>query len=181
MSSPNISSESTVILGATLIDGTGQDPMSNAAIVIQGASSTFFTCLGTVSSGACNTTGGGLLNTGTIAVQANTNSQTVTSNGITSATALYIGAFTTVPRLDVKAEAVNASGNTAGKIQALVTGVGQGSAFGIILGKNSNVPVINVSQGASIIASVTTNTVSPTKNIATATAPFSLVSEAILT
>jgi imidazolonepropionase-like amidohydrolase len=36
MSSPNISAESTVILGATLIDGTGQDPMSNAAIVIEG-------------------------------------------------------------------------------------------------------------------------------------------------
>ena len=36
MSSPNTSSESTAILGATLIDGTGHAPMSNAAIVIEG-------------------------------------------------------------------------------------------------------------------------------------------------
>ena len=155
---------------------------SSAAVVIQGASSTFFTCLGTVSGGACNTTqtSGGLLNTGTISVQANTSSQTVTSNGITTATALYIGAFTTVPRLDVKTEAINASTSTAGTISATVAGIGQGSAFGVILGQNSTVPVINVGQGASISATVSTNTVSPTRNIATATAPFSLVSEALL-
>ena len=157
------------------------DPeLSSAAVIIQGASSTFFTCLGTVSGGACNTTGGGLLNTGSISVQANTNTQTVSSNGITTATALYIGAFTTVPRLDVKAEAVNSSSNTAGTIQATVTGVGQGSAFGVILGQNSNVPEITVGQGARITATVTTNTISPSKNIATSTAPFTLVSEAIL-
>jgi len=36
MSSHNTSSESTAILGATLIDGTGHDPVSNAAIVIEG-------------------------------------------------------------------------------------------------------------------------------------------------
>jgi hypothetical protein len=153
---------------------------SSATVVIQGASSTYFTCLGTVSGGACNTTGGGILNTGTISVQANTNSQTVTANGITTATALYIGAFTTVPRLDVKAEAINASSNTAGTISATVAGIGQGSAFGVILGQNSNVPVINVGLGARIIAQVSTNTISPSRNIATATAPFSLVSEAIL-
>jgi len=35
MSAHNTSSESTVILGATLIDGTGHDPMSNAALVIE--------------------------------------------------------------------------------------------------------------------------------------------------
>ncbi|HYS45227.1 MAG TPA: hypothetical protein VEM35_02240, partial [Rhizomicrobium sp.] len=122
---------------------------SSAAMVIQGASSTYFTCLSTVSGGSCNTTpqsrtdnvvrtvngasvttpvtytaGGGLLNTGTIAVQASTSSQTVTSSGITSATALYIGAFTTVPRLDVKSEAINASSNTAATISATVAGIG---------------------------------------------------------
>src|SRR2546425_12542511 len=36
MSSPNASSEFTAILGATRIDGTGHDPMSNAALVIAG-------------------------------------------------------------------------------------------------------------------------------------------------
>jgi hypothetical protein len=181
-----------------------------ATIVIQGASSTYFTCLGssvgTASSTSCDTAAhlqvpeqvtstvngatttrtvnvdnvGGLLNTGTISAQAFTNSQTVTASGITTATALYIGPYAFVPRLDVKAESVNASTNTPAKITASVSGIGAGSAFGIILGANSNVPVINVSQGGSIIASVTTNTFSPTKSIATATAPFSLVSQAIV-
>ena len=184
------------------------DPeLGTAAVIIQGASSAYFTCLGTSTSATFATCGtpqsrtdnvtttvnganvttpvsytalGGLLNTGTIAAQAFTNSQTVTSTGITTATALYIGAFAAVPRLDVKSEAVNGSSNTPGKIAAQVSGIGQGSAFGVILGANSNVPVINVGQGASITAAVTTNTIAPTKNIATSSAPFSLVSEAIL-
>ncbi|HEX4027465.1 MAG TPA: autotransporter outer membrane beta-barrel domain-containing protein [Rhizomicrobium sp.] len=179
--------------------------LSSAAVLIQGASSTYFTCLGTsVSATTCDTTPhtvsesvtttvnsapttntvnvnnvGGLLNTGTIAAQAVTGSQTVTANGITTATALYIGAFATVPRLDVMSEAENASANTPGSISAQVSGVGQGSAFGVILGINSNVPVINVGKNASITASVSTDTISPTATIATATAPFSLVAEAI--
>ena len=150
-----------------------------AAIVIQGASTTYFTCLSSAV-GSCATNGGGLLNTGTIAAQASTSSQTNTANGITSATGLYIGPFATVPRLDVKAEDINASNKTPGKITALVSGIGQGSAFAVILAKNSTVPEITVGQGASIIAQVNTNTISPTKNIATSSAPFSLVSEAIL-
>jgi hypothetical protein len=179
-------------------------------MVIQGASADYFTCLGTAAGSASTTAAncvtpqtrtdtvsttvngttttksitydakGGLLNTGAIQAQANTNSQTVTGNGITTATALYIGPFATVPRLDVKAEAINANTNTPAKITALVTGIGQGSAFGVILGVNSHVPVINVSQGASIVASVTTNTISPTKDIATSSSPFSLVSQAIV-
>ncbi|HKX64122.1 MAG TPA: autotransporter domain-containing protein, partial [Rhizomicrobium sp.] len=178
----------------------------SAAVVIQGASSTYFTCLGTAASATtCNTTPqartdnvtrtvngasvttpvsytavGGLLNTGTITAQAATNSQTVTANGVTTATALYIGAFTTVPRLDVKAEAITSGSNTAATISAAIDGIGQGNAFGVILDKDSNVPVVNVSQGASILASVTTSTIAPTKDIATASAPFSLVSEALV-
>jgi hypothetical protein len=183
--------------------------LSSAAIVIQGASSTYFTCLGTsssaVSATTCDTTPhtvsenvtttvnsvattttqnvtdvGGLLNTGTISANAVTGSQTVTSSGITTATALYIGSYATVPRLDVVSEAENASTNTPGTIQATVSGVGQGSAFGVILGVNSNVPVIDVGKNASISASVTTSTVSPTATIATSNSPFSLVSEAIV-
>ncbi len=179
--------------------------LSSAAVVIQGASSTYFTCLGTsVSATTCDTSphtvsetvtttvnslpttnavnvnnAGGLLNTGTISAQAVTGSQTVTTSGITSATALYIGAYTIVPRLDVMAEAENSATNTPGAITAQVSGVGQGSAFAVILGANSNVPVIDVGQNASISASVSTDTVSPTASIATATAPFSLVAEAI--
>ena len=179
--------------------------LSSAAVVIQGASASYFTCLGTsVSATTCDTSphtvsesvattvnsittnntvnvnnAGGLLNTGTISAQAITGSQTVTTNGITTATALYIGSFATVPRLDVMSEAENASANTPGTISAQVAGVGQGSAFGVILGANSNVPVIDVGMNASITASVSTDTVSPTAAIATATAPFSMVAEAI--
>jgi hypothetical protein len=179
--------------------------LSTAAIVIQGASSTYVTCLSTVSTGVCNTAPqprtdqvtstvngatvttpvsytalGGILNTGTITAQAGTAFQTVTANGITSATGLYIGAYATAPRLDVISESVSSSSNTAATISAAVSGIGQGSAFGVILGGHSNVPLINISQGARITASVQTNTVAPTQSIAPATSPFSLVSEAIL-
>jgi hypothetical protein len=213
-----------IILGPVTADIDGIDPgysfinrgtisaqptdadLSTAAMIIQGASSTYFTCLGTsVSATTCDTTPhtvtesvsntvngvattasvnvtnvGGLLNTGAIKAQAFTNSQTVTSAGITSATAMYIGPFAFVPRLDVTSEAISGSSNTAGTISAVVSGIGQGSAFGILLGANSNVPVINVGKNASIIAEALTNTVSPSASFATATSPFSLVSEAIL-
>ena len=179
--------------------------LSSAAMMIQGASATYFTCLSVTSAGSCNTTPqtvtesitsvvngvttttnqnvtnvGGLLNTGTISAIATTNSQTLTSSGVTTATALYIGPFATVPRLDVISEAISGSSNTSGTIVAQVSGIGQGSAFGVILGTNSNVPVINVGKNASIIAQVTTTTTSPTKSIASSTSPFSLVSEAIV-
>ena len=180
--------------------------LSTASVIIQGASSTFITCLGTsTQTSSCDTTphtvvqniastvngvattttitytaGGGFLNTGTIAAQAVTNTQTVGTGGITTATALYVGAFATVPRLDVMAESISSSSNTAGTISATVSGIGQGSAFALLLGVNSNVPVVNVGKGAVIAASALTNTVSPDISIAPATSPFSLVSEAIL-
>ncbi len=178
---------------------------STATVVIQGASSTYFTCLSTVSTGVCNTTPqartdqvtrtvnnvttttpvsytalGGLLNTGTISAQAVTNSQTVTANGIVSATAMYIGPYATVPRLDLKAENITSNSLTAAKIVASVDGIGTGSAFGVIVGVNGNLPLINVGQNASIIATVNTSTIAPSKDIATVTRPFSLVSQAIL-
>ncbi len=184
--------------------------LSSAAMMIQGASSTYFTCLGSsvgtatttacdtarhdnvsesitnVVNGATTTTSqnvnnrGGLLNTGTISAAATTNSQTITSSGVTTATALYFGPYAISPRLDVMSEAISGSSNTPGTIVAQVSGIGQGSAFGVILGANSNVPEINVGKGASIIAQVTTTTLAPTKDIASSTSPFSLVSEAIL-
>jgi hypothetical protein len=184
-----------------------QDPdLSTAAVLIQGSSPSFFACLGTsVSATACDTTphavtqavtstvnganttttanytaGGGLLNTGSIVAIGNTNSQTVTAAGITTATALYIGPYATVPRLDVKSEAITGSTNTPGAISAQVSGIGQGSAFGVILGVNSNLPIITIGKGAKITAQVDTATVSPTKSIANSASPFSLVSTAIL-
>ncbi|HET7086475.1 MAG TPA: autotransporter domain-containing protein [Rhizomicrobium sp.] len=183
---------------------------STAGVIIVGASPTYFTCLGTtagsVSTTAANcatptartdnvistvngatvtravnyTALGGLLNTGTISSAAFTNSQTVTSNGVISATALYVGAYTVIPRIDVTAEPINASNNTPATIQAQVSGIGGGSASAIVLDQNSTVPVISVGQHASIVASVSTNTIAPTKAIApTASQPFSLASEAI--
>lgn len=178
--------------------------LSTAAIVIQGNSPTYFTCLSSVAT-TCDVTAhnnvtvpvtttvngvtttsnvnvnnvGGLLNTGTIQATAGTNTQTVGTNGITTATALYIGPYTFVPRLDVQAQSISGSSSTAGTIAATVTGIGQGSAFGVIVGPNANLPVINIGKGAKITAAVNTSTVSPTKTIASATAPFSLVSEAI--
>jgi len=179
-------------------------------IVIQGASSAYFTCLGsslaTSSANPCDITPhlhtpqsvtttvngattthtvnvdnvGGFLNTGTISVQAFTNSQTVTSNGTTTATALYIGAYATVSRIDVKAEAISAGAFTPATINASVSGIGQGSAFGIVLGPNSNVPLINISQNAKVVATVSTNTIAPSKSIATSSSPFTLVAEAIV-
>ena len=175
--------------------------LSTSALIIQGESSTYYTCL-SAAVGSCSTTPttvtqavtdasgnisnvtyqrvGGILDTGAIAASATTGSQTLTSSGTTSATAIYIGAFATVPRLDVKAETVSASTNTSGSISASVSGVGQGSALGVIIGQNATLPLINVGKNASIVASVTTITTSPTKNIATSSAPFSLESEAIL-
>ncbi len=178
--------------------------LSTAAIVIQGNSPTYFTCLSSVAT-TCDTAAhnnvsvpvttttngvtttnnvlvnnvGGLLNTGTITATAGTNSQIVTSSGITTATALYIGPYTFVPRLDVLAQSISGSSSTAGTIAATVTGIGQGSAFGVIVGPNANLPLINIGKGAKITAEVNTGTVSPTKTIASASAPFSLVSEAI--
>ena len=188
-----------------LIRAQPTDPeLGTAAIVIQGASSTYFTCLSS-QAGTCrsdqiavteNVTGtvngatvtnavnvnnvGGLLNTGTIVAQAVTNSQTVTSAGITTATALYVGPYAIIPRLDVKAEAISGSSNTAATITAQISGIGQGSAFGVIVAKNATLPAINIGQGGTISAVVTTNTIAPTKAIATSSSPFSLVSEAIL-
>jgi hypothetical protein len=150
-----------------------------AAVVIQGASSTYFTCLGTVSSSVCNLTGGGLLNTGTISAQAVTNSQTVTASGVTSATGLYIGAYTTVPRLDIKAETITSGSHTSATISAAVNGIGQGNARGVFIDIGANVPVVNVSQNANILASVSTNTNAPTKEIA-GTNGFNLVSQALV-
>jgi hypothetical protein len=163
------------------------DPgLSTSAVVIQGASATYNTCL-SASVGACTginsdltTNGGGLLNTGTISALATTDSTNLTSATRITSNAVYIGAFATVPRLDVKAEIISGSTATPGTIAAQVSGVGQGSAFALTIGTNAVLPVINVGKGASISATVATSTVSPTKDIATSSSPFTLYSEAIL-
>ena len=177
------------------------DPqLSSAAIVIQGASSAYRTCLSSVA-GSCDITVhntnqtvanpsgtgaptvvnynavGGLLNTGTISAVSVTTLQTATA---VSATALGVGDFATIPRIDVLAETVSGTTTTPGQISASALGVGGGSAFAIALSTNANVPTINVGKGASITARVQTTTVAPDKNFATQNSPFTLRSEAII-
>ncbi|MCU1386500.1 MAG: hypothetical protein JWL71_5197, partial [Acidobacteria bacterium] len=160
--------------------------LSSAAMVIQGASAAFNTCL-SASVGACTginsdptTNGGGFLNTGTISAVALTSDTNRTGATRITANTVYIGAFATVPRLDVKSEIISGSTTTPGLISAQVSGVGQGSAFALTIGANATLPVINVGKGASISATVDTSTISPTKDIATVSSPFTLFSEAIL-
>lgn len=158
--------------------------LSTVAMVIQGTSSANFTCLGTTASATtCDTTPhgvnvGGLLNTGSIASLATTN-LTNRTNGTISANALYIGAFATVPRLDVKAQTIGGGNSTPGNITAEVQGIGQGIANALIIGENATVPIINVGRGATINASVSTNTTTPTQDVANSNTPFILNSQAI--
>jgi hypothetical protein len=170
----------------TILASPTDAQLSTGAVVIQGNSSTYTTCL-SAAVNACSglnsnpaNNSGGLLDTGTISARATTNSQLNTSSGTVSASALYIGAFAIVPRIDVKAETVSGTTTTPGTITALVQGIGQGSAFGLTIGANANVPEVDVGKGAQIIAGVSTSTVSPDKFIAPSTAPFTLVSEALV-
>src|SRR6185437_2284962 len=100
-------------------------------------------------------TQGGLLDTGTIRAQATTRENTTFS---ISSEALFIGSFTTVPRLDVRSEFISGTTFTAGTISAIVAGPGGGSATAIQIGAQATVPQIDVTQHASINATVQTST-----------------------
>lgn len=157
---------------------------SSAALIIQGSSSTYFTCL-SASVGACtgvnanpalNT--GGLLSTGDISATALTNITSRTS-GTVSAAAIYIGAFSTVPRLDFQQQTVGGTTLTQGTVTAQVSGVGQGTANAIYIAENAVVPFINIGRGASITAQVETFTTTPSRDVASASSPFALISQTI--
>jgi hypothetical protein len=153
--------------------------ISSQAVYITGSSAAYFTCLGVSAGGNC--TGGGLLNTGTISSRAGTTTVTPAAGSSAPSTyALTIGPYATVPRIDVAGETISGTTTTPGTISAQISGVGQGSAFGLYIAANGNVSTINVKQGGSIAASVATSTVSPSADIATTTAPFQLLSEAIV-
>jgi hypothetical protein len=172
---------------------------SSSAVVIQGASDTYRTCLSSTAV-TCDTAEhantaftlhnadgtttattydarGGLLNSGTIQASSVTNIQT---GALVSATALHIGDWTYIPRIDVMAETISGTTTTPGTISASASGVGGGSAFALSLSTNAFVPQIDVGKNASIIASAQTNTVAPDKSIASSSAPFTLFSEAIV-
>ena len=160
--------------------------LSSAALIIQGNSATNITCL-SASVGTCtgvnagnpaaNT--GGFLSTGDIAATSTTN-VTSRASGTVSAAAIYVGPFATIPRLDFQQQTVGGSTLTQGTVKALVTGIGQGTANAVTIGQNANVPAINIGRGASIIAQVETNTTTPPADVATASTPFALISQAIV-
>lgn len=169
-----------------VISGVPVDPdVSSQAVVIQGSSAVNYTCLsgsatscvGVPTTPGALVTEGGLLNTGTIRAQSTTRENTTFN--ITSE-ALFIGAFTTVPRLDVSGEFISGTTFTAGTISAVVAGPGGGSATGVQIGSEATVPQIDVLQHATIEADVATSTLSPDATIATATSPFIQNSTAIL-
>ena len=149
--------------------------VSSAAIEIEGYTQAIPTTLT-----------GGFLNTGTISAVATTNQQTISASpeaGLSrnvSASALDIGAWANIPTIDVLAQAVNNSTNTPASITASITGIGQGTADAIFIDKNATVPTINVSQYATVAASVATTTINPDPSIATTSSPFTLISEAII-
>ncbi len=129
---------------------------------------------------------GGLLNTGTISAVASTNQAEISANPpqgldqFVTATALDIGSHATVPTIEVKAEAINSTSNTPATIKGEVSGMGQGTAYGVFIEDGASVSTIKVGRNASILAGVSTFTTSPTADIAQAGAPFSLLSEAIV-
>jgi hypothetical protein len=175
------------------ISGSPIDPdVSSQAVVIQGSSAVNYTCFSgsatacvgvptstftaTTQSGPW-VTQGGLLDTGTIQAQATTREDTTFN---ISSEALFIGAFTTVPRLDVSGEFISGTTFTAGTIAAVVGGAGGGIATAVQIGAQATVPQIDVMQHANITASVQTSTISPDSTIASAAAPFTQSATAIL-
>ncbi len=156
------------------------DPdISSLAVAIQGSSATNFTCLGVVTGGVCNTAAatGGLLNTGTLRAQAITKEDT-TSN--TATEAVLIGAYATVPRIDVAGEFVSGSSFTPGIISAAVAGPGGGIATAVQIGNLAVVPQIDVLQHGTIAAQIQTSTLSPDAINATAGSPFTQSATAIV-
>ncbi len=175
------------------ISGSPIDPdISSQAVVIQGSSAINYTCLSGSTAGcvgvptstftATTQTGpwvtqGGLLDTGTIRAQSTTRENTTFN---ISSEALFIGAFTTVPRLDVSGEFISGTTFTSGTISAVVGGPGGGIATAVQIGAQALVPQIDVMQHGAIDATVQTSTISPDSTIASASSPFTQSATAIL-
>ncbi len=140
--------------------------LNSAAVVITGVSQVYTTTLT-----------GGLLNTGTISAQGGTVQQT---NSSTSAVALRIDQYASVPKIVVQGQTVSGNTYTPGTIKASMQGVGGGSAYAVVIGENANVPVIDVRQRGTISATVETSTISPSASLANTATPFTLRSQAIL-
>ena len=112
---------------------------------------------------------GGFLNTGGISSSATTS---VNTNSATSTDAVTIGNYTSIPRIVLSGEETSSVTNTPGAISATVSGPGGGSATALGLLDLANVPEIDVLQHGSITAQVSTSTVAPAADVATARTPF---------
>ena len=153
--------------------------VSTLAVAIQGSSAVNFTCLGVLSGSVCNTAAatGGLLNTGGLRAQAQTKEDTTSS---ITATGLYVGAFATVPRIDVAGEFVSGGSFTSGVISAAVIGPGGGVATAVQIGDQASVSQIDVLQHGTISAQIRTSTISPNNINAPTSSPFTQTATAIL-
>ena len=131
---------------------------SVTGLVINGASPTYTT-----------TFTGGLLNTGTIqsttTTSVNTNS-TITSNAFT------VGSYATIPRIVVAGEQSSATTFTSGTVNALISGLGGGTAVALGIQSNAHVPEIDVLQHGTIAAQISTSTTAPSAVIANTKTPF---------
>ena len=154
--------------------------LSTAAMFVEGAGPTLFTCFGNGTSLAnCGSDGkGGILNTGTIDAHVNTNATGVVTTNVTS-NALIVGPYAAIPRLDLKAENTGQGTTTVATLSAEVSGTSGGIATALQIGQLAILPTINLGEGATISASVATSNLTPTANIATTNAPFILSATAI--
>lgn len=153
--------------------------VSAAAMLIQGATPSLYTCFGNGDLTSCGSDRlGGILNTGMISATAQTNATGVVTTNVT-ASAMVIGSYANIPRLDVKAETVGLGAATSGSIFATVSGTSGGIATALSISQFSKLPTINVGQGASIRASVSTSNLNPTADVAPNSNPLTLVATAI--
>jgi hypothetical protein len=120
---------------------------------------------------------GGLLNTGAISSSANTS---VNTNSATTTDTVTIGNYTTIPRIVLSGEETSSVTNTPGTISATVSGPGGGSATALGLLDLATVPEIDVLQHGSISAQISTSTVAPGADVATARTPFVQTAIAII-
>ena len=185
-----------VINRGTIVGQPIDGNISSVGFAIQGSSATNFTYLSSMSaadyltahpgattaqgvgaSGTLNLARVGFLNTGSI--QANSFTNQATTSSTVTATAFYIGAFTTVPRFVVAGEAISANSFTQGTIAAGVSGLGGGIATAVNIGAQATVPQIDVLAHGAITAQIGTLTVSPDANAANAASPFTEAAIAI--
>lgn len=160
---PGLSATAGVTLGAVTTDTNGAYGFINrgtiASAPVDSNLSTRTIAMAGSSAAAPVTITGGIFNSGAIIAQASSSSS-VTAGLISpaqvSATALFIGNFTTVPEIRVSGQSV-AAGSTRGSIGAIISGPEGGTATAIFINgtTGTSVPLITVEAGARISAAAT--------------------------